>query len=93
MNPEKKNALFSITFYVISILIIAAINFSGKFKSGPCTPNLDVFSVFIVIVINVILLIVNGVRGFLMEKQTKFSFLIHLIVLLSWIICIKYRMI
>ena len=88
MTPEKKNALLSIIYYAISILTIVAINMSGAFKSGPCTPNLDVFSAFIVIVVSVFLLITNGIRGFVMGKPTRLSFLIHLIAFLTWIIII-----
>jgi hypothetical protein len=91
MNSENRNALLTLTFYVISIFIIVIINVSGKFKSGPCTPNLDVFSVFIVIAINIILLLINGFRGLIMKKPTRLSFLIHLIVLLSFIIIVKYN--
>jgi hypothetical protein len=87
MNKEKENALLSIMFYVVSVLIIIAINVSGKFKSGPCTPNLDIFSVFIVIVLSVILLIINGIGFFILKRQTRYSFTIHLIVLIIWAIC------
>ncbi|WP_175621670.1 hypothetical protein [Chryseobacterium schmidteae] len=85
MNQEKKNALKSIVFYVIAILVIALINISGKFKSGPCTPNLDVLSVFIFIILNVILLIINGVKAFVMKKETKLSTIVHLAVLIIYI--------
>jgi hypothetical protein len=80
MNQEKRNALLSITFYFIAVLTIILINFSGKFKSGPCTPNLDFFSVIFLGLLNLILLIINGVLAFVMKKQTKYSFSIHLLV-------------
>jgi hypothetical protein len=79
MNQEKRNALLSITFYFIAVLTIILINFSGKFKSGPCTPNLDFFSVIFLGLLNLILLIINGVLAFVMKKQTKYSFFIHLL--------------
>jgi len=91
MNTEKRNAVLTLIFYVISIFTIVIINVSGKFKSGPCTPNLDVFSVFIVIAINIILLFINGLRGLVMKKPTKLSFLIHLIILICFIIIVKYN--
>lgn len=89
MNQEKKNALKSIIFYVLALLTIVIINFSGKFKSGPCTPNLDVLSVFIFIILNVILLIINGIKAFVMNKQTKVSTIVHFIALIIWLICIN----
>lgn len=93
MNQEKKNALKSIVFYIIAILTIVLINISGKFKSGPCTPNLDVLSVFIFIILNVILLIINGVKAFVMKKETKLSTIVHLAVLIIWIIYINFKVV
>lgn len=82
MNQEKNNAIKSIVFYVIAILIIVLINISGKFKSGPCTPNLDVLSVFIFIILNVILLIINGIKALAMKKEMRLSTIVHLAVLI-----------
>jgi hypothetical protein len=93
MNQEKKNALISILFYAISILIIIAINVSGKFKSGPCTPNLDILSVFILVVLNIILLVINGIKAFVIKKQTNLSFVIHFVFLIIWIICINCKVV
>lgn len=84
MNQEKRNALKSIIFYAIALSLIALINVSGQFKSGPCTPNLDVLSIFILAVSNMILLIVNGVMAFAMKKETKYSFFVHSFVLITW---------
>lgn len=93
MNPEKKNALKSIIFYAMAILTIVAINVSGKFKSGPCTPNLDVFSVFVFIILNIILLIVNGIKAFVTKKQTRISFIIHFVALMIWVVCVNCKVI
>ena len=91
-QEEKKNALVSIVFYVISILMIVAINVSGKFKSGPCTPNLDVLSVFLLAILNIVLMIANGIRGFLFGKQTRLSFCVHFVALLVWVTCIYFNL-
>lgn len=93
MSQEKKNALKSIVFYIIAILVIALINISGKFKSGPCTPNLDVLSVFIFIILNVILLIINGIKAFAMKKEMRLSTIVHLAVLIIWIIYINFKVV
>ncbi|REC41904.1 hypothetical protein DRF69_13190 [Chryseobacterium sp. 5_R23647] len=90
-REEKKNALKSIMFYLIAILTIIVINVSGKFKSGPCTPNLDVLSVFILAILNVILLIINGIKAFIMKKETKLSTIVYLAVLIIWIIYINIK--
>ena len=93
MNQEKNNAIKSIVLYVIAILIIVLINISGKFKSGPCTPNLDVLSVFIFIILNVILLIINGIKAFAMKKEMRLSIIVHLAVLIIWIIYINFKVV
>lgn len=93
MNQEKNNAIKSIVFYVIAILIIVLINISGKFKSGPCTPNLDVLSIFIFIILNVILLIINGIKAFAMKKEMRLSTIVHLAVLIIWIIYINFKVV
>lgn len=88
MNTEKQNALLSITFYAISIIAIVLINLSGAFKSGPCTPNLDFLSIFVVAILNVILLIINTISTFGLKKETKYSFFVHLSVLIFFVIWI-----
>lgn len=93
MNQEKKNALKSIVFYIIAILVIILINIPEKFKSGPCTPNLDVLSVFVFMILNVILLIINGIKVVVMKKETKISTIVHLAFLIVWIIYINFKMV
>jgi len=88
MNTENRNALLSIIFYVISIIVIVIINLSGQFKSGPCTPNFDFFSIFIVAILNVILLITNAISTFGLKKETRYSFFVHLFVFSIFIIWI-----
>lgn len=39
MNREKRNAILSLTFYVVAVIAAILINVSGQFKSGPCTPG------------------------------------------------------
>ena len=85
-TEEKRNALFSTLIYACIILLVFLINFSGKFKSGPCTPNLDVLSVLIIGPFSLIMILLNGVKTFLYKKPNKFSFFIHLLAFLIWII-------
>ena len=88
MSTEKQNALLSITFYAISLLTVVITNLSAEFKSGPCTPNLDFFSIFFVAILNVILLIINSISTFVLKKETRYSFFIHLSVFLIFTIWI-----
>jgi hypothetical protein len=86
MSRELRNALFSIAFYIIVLAAILYFNASGRYKSGPCTPNLDILSVFFLGPLSLMLLIRNGIWAFVMKKQTKYSFLIHLLALVIWLI-------
>ncbi|PSR54097.1 hypothetical protein AHMF7605_11475 [Adhaeribacter arboris] len=82
---EKRNAIKSLIFYGIYITVIILINASGAFKSGPCTPNLDILSIFLIGPISLILLIKN--LGKLFAKHpTKYSTLIHGVGLLTWMV-------
>lgn len=85
MNQEKKNAKLTILFYAISLLIIVLINISGKFESQEQIINIDISSIFLLVIFNVILLIINGIKALIFEKQTKLSFFIHFIGLVIWI--------
>lgn len=40
---------------------------------------------------NVILLIINGIKAFIMKKETKLSTIVHLAVLIIWIIYINIK--
>jgi hypothetical protein len=86
MTRKNHNALKSISFYLIAVLVIVFINVSGEFKSGPCTPNLDLLSFFLLGPLIVILMVINGILAFVMDKSTKHSFYIHLFALSTWMI-------
>ena len=88
MNQERTNAVKSIIVYIVLLLIIVAINVSGKFKSGPCSPNLDILSVFGGIIINITLLIINGIKAFVMKREARLSTFVHFAVLIIWVILI-----
>ena len=84
MSPEKRNAILTTVFYITAILIIFAINISGQFKSYH-SPNLDLISIFLVVVINIILLVINAVL-LINKRPVKSSFLIHLSFTVFWIL-------
>ena len=86
MNRETRNVLLTLTYYASVAIIVGLINSSDQFKSGPCTPNLDVLSFFLALLISFILLIINGILAFVKKKPTKYSFFIHSIVLISWLL-------
>lgn len=84
MRIEKRNLALTLLFYLISVLTITVINMSGQFKSGPCTPSLDIVCYFLLGPLILIFLIINGVSKFYFHKQTKYSFYIHLLALIIW---------
>ena len=84
MSPEKRNAILTTVFYITAILIIFAINISGQFKSYH-SPNLDLISIFLVVVINIILLVINAVL-LINKRPVKSSFLINLSFTVFWIL-------
>lgn len=88
MMNQERTAVKSIIVYIVLLLIIIAINVSGKFKSGPCSPNLDILSVFGGIIINITLLIINGIKAFVMKREARLSTFVHFAVLIIWVILI-----
>ncbi|AWG23492.1 hypothetical protein FFWV33_19115 [Flavobacterium faecale] len=91
MKEEKRNTLKTLVFYAFVFVCILFVNISGKFKSGPCTPNLDVLSIFLIGPVSFILMLVNGIKYFHMERETKFSFYLHFICLLIWILFLRFN--
>jgi predicted PurR-regulated permease PerM len=49
--------------------------------------------VFIAIILSVILLIINGIKAFIMKKQTRLSFVVHFVALTVFIICINCKLV
>lgn len=85
---ENKNVFFTILFYAVSIIVVVIINSSGKFKTGPCNPGLDIMSAFLLVVFNIIFLIATAISTFVLKKKTKSLFFIHLSIFLIWSIYI-----
>lgn len=89
LNSELKNAGKSLLAYGIIAVIIILINISGAFKSGPCTPNLDVMSVLFIGPISIVLFVINLLQRISRKRATTYSTIIHLIVFIVWLIVLK----
>ena len=85
MNLKYKNALLTILFYIVSISAIIYFNFSDDFKSGPCTPNLDLISFMLFGPVILVLSLVNAFTTYKLKRETKYSFFIHFIALFIWL--------
>lgn len=75
-----RKALVTVFYYVvvISIVWLAA----KQFPSGPCTPNLDVLSFLVAIVISLILWIRKAFLTFAINKVNVYSLIVHT---MAWI--------
>ena len=82
----NKFALFTVIYYVVVVGLVYYFNASGNYKSGPCTPNLDLLSVFLAFFITCILLFRSAFLTFKQTKPYLLSFLIHLVVVVGIVI-------
>lgn len=69
-------------FYAVTVSCIIYIETSGKFRSGPCSPNLDVFAPLLLLMVNIILSAISLLKV-MAKKGNKFLLLINLAVLLA----------
>ncbi|RFZ90484.1 hypothetical protein D0C36_22130 [Mucilaginibacter conchicola] len=77
---------YTLAYYVIVIVAITLFNVLPGFKSGPCTPNLDVLSIFLSFFGAVLLLCVNLIRLKQRGRIYLSSVIIHALVVLTGII-------
>jgi hypothetical protein len=73
----KKPVYRTLLYYVVVIVVVGLFNVLPGFKSGPCTPNFDVLSVFLAFIGTVVLFVINGVRLMRCGKIYLSSVLIH----------------
>lgn len=62
MIHKSKPVTYSIICYIIAMLVVCVIRFSGNFKSGPCTPNLDLISFFLAVLISASMVVITLIR-------------------------------
>jgi hypothetical protein len=91
IRMQNKDMRFTLLFYLVLVTSIILINVSGQFKSGSCTPNLDLLSFFILGPISGLLVIINGLMWIFKIRQTKYSLIIHLFVLTIWIAILTFN--
>jgi hypothetical protein len=82
----KKYNYLTLIYYILAIPLLIYFNTSSDFKTGPCTPNLDILSFMLS---GVFTLILVGRGTFLLIKNGKlvlFPFLLNLLALIIWLI-------
>ena len=84
MTTEQKNTMVPLGLYVVAVLIVLAINLSGRFKSGPCTPNLDLLSFFVLGPISFVSTLIFAYLTFIEKKPYKGAFFVNLSALGAW---------
>jgi len=82
----EKPAFKTVLYYLIICPIVIYFNTNKNYRSGPCTPNLDVLSFFLAILSTMVLLVINGVLTIRRGKVYLPSLLIHVLVLVVVII-------
>jgi len=86
MHPEKKNALLVFGGYVFAVLIIVYFNNSPEYKSGPCTPNLDLLSILLFGPVSFVLTLISAYKTFTKHQPKKYVFAMHALAFIGWVL-------
>ncbi len=80
MNQLSETTRYFLKRFAAYALLFAIIGYCRvHFRSGPCTPNLDIVTYLMAGIICLVLLIKNGAQAIFWRQQAKaHSFLIHL---------------
>jgi hypothetical protein len=64
IDYESRQArLHTLIYYVVAFAAVIYIEKSGNFRSGPCTPNLDIFAPLMFFIMSVIVMIVDVTKA------------------------------
>jgi hypothetical protein len=81
-----KPVLHTLIYYVVAFATVIYIEKSGNFRSGPCTPNLDIFAPLMFFIISVIMMIVNVTKAIRQRGDYIMAAGIHVLVVVGLII-------
>jgi len=88
-NKKWKNLLLSVAFYVLCILAIPIME--QIVPSGVCNPGLGItFLFFFLPIIVVVLLVINLILVCTYRKEHLYSLWLHVLVLISGLILVKF---
>lgn len=85
-NSINKPTRRTIIYYAVAIPLLIFVECSGAFKSGPCTPNLDMLLFLLALIVTPILFVISAVRLKIKGKLYFKSFIIHLCALLALVV-------
>jgi hypothetical protein len=80
----KKRDLLLVAYHLFSAIAVVYFMKSGNFKSGPCTPDLDVLGFFLALLISIVLTLV-GIVMLIKSRQNKYFLIINLTAMLIWL--------
>ncbi len=89
-KAELENASYTLMFYFVVVILVTIFNTASQFKSGSCTPNLDVFSFFLVGLMSLVLLFVNVIRRIVRKRDTLYSSILHLVGFSTWCLILRF---
>jgi len=79
----------TLLYYLLAISLILFFNIAPGFKTGPCTPNVDILSIMLAFFGAVVLLAINGIQIVRYGRIYLPSFIIHALVIAFCVISVK----
>jgi len=78
---KRHHVLNTLVYHLISLPIIAYVILSGEFKSGPCTPNLDILATLYIVVSFTCLIVYSLFKLISKGKPYLFLLIINILAL------------
>jgi hypothetical protein len=85
MDAHKRTIWLLIGYHIVTVIILAALFFSGDFQSGPCNPGLGL----VIFCFAGLILLCLCLRDIFLVKRnpvSKYCLIINLCVVIIWII-------
>ncbi len=76
-----RHSLYSVTYHLISLSLIAYVILSHQYKSGPCNPGFDLVAAFLGFIVCIALVIFSLVKLASKGKEYRFLLMVNLIAL------------
>ncbi|AMR33924.1 hypothetical protein A0256_21990 [Mucilaginibacter sp. PAMC 26640] len=81
----------TLLYYIVVIVLTIFFSNAPAFKSGPCTPNLDLLFPLLAVLISFVLLVVNGINLYRNGRLYLPSLIIHasvIVLVVTWMMII-----
>jgi len=84
VTGKRKRDFRLVVYHLLSAIAVIYFTTSGSFKSGPCTPNLDVLGFFIATAASIVLTFYSLVMV-ARNRENKYFLFINLAAMLIWL--------